>query len=64
MMRPLFFGDGGIDEFEPVGLEPRERARLVGLHQPAVADHVGGEDRREPALWSRHVHFQVPSRAA
>ena len=35
-------GDGRIDELEPVGLEPRKRARLVDLHQPAVADHVGG----------------------
>ena len=57
-------GDGRIDQFDPMGLETRERPRLVDLHQPTVADHVGGEDRREPALGSRHVHFSVPSRAA
>ena len=53
----LVLGDGRIDQLDPMGLETRERARLVGLHQPAVADHVGGEDRCEPALWSRHVHL-------
>ena len=51
------FRDGRIDEFDPMGLETRECSRLVDLHQPTVADHVGGEDRCEPALWSRHVHL-------
>src|SRR6202022_401768 len=49
--------DGGIDELDPMGLETRECPRLVDLHQPTVADHVGGEDRGEPALWSRHIHL-------
>ena len=49
--------NGRIDQLDPMGLETRERARLVDLHQPAIADHVGGEDRCEPALWSRHVHL-------
>ena len=31
-----------------MGLEPRERARLVGFHQPAVTDHVSRENRRQP----------------
>ena len=44
----LALGDRGVDQLEPVGLEPRERARLVGLHEPAVADHVGRENRRQP----------------
>ena len=30
---------------------------LVDLHQPTVAGHVSGEDRGEPALWSRHIHL-------
>jgi hypothetical protein len=48
--------DGWIDQLDPMGLETGERPRLVDLHQPAKADHVGGKDRCEPALWSRHVH--------
>ena len=33
-----------------VGVEPRARAFLVLAHQPAVAGHIGREDRRQPAL--------------
>ena len=40
-----------------MGLEACKRPRLVHLHQPAVADHVGGDDRGEPALWSGLVHL-------
>ena len=40
-----------------MGLETRERPRLVDLHQSTVADHVRGEDRSEPALWSKHIHL-------
>ena len=43
-------GDRRVDQLEPVGPQARKRAGLVGLHQPAVADHVGGEDRGEPAF--------------
>ncbi len=39
-----------------MGLETRERARLVGFHQAAVADHVGRENRREPAFDGRMFH--------
>src|ERR1700731_1498563 len=49
--------DSRIDQLDPMGLETRECPRLVDLHEPTVADHVGGEDRSEPALWSRDVHF-------
>ena len=31
-------------------LEGRQRARLIVLHETAVADHVGGEDGGEAAL--------------
>jgi hypothetical protein len=40
-----------------MGLQARKGARLVSLHEAAKADHVGGEDRSEPALWSWHVHL-------
>ena len=56
MMPALVLGDRRVDQLEPVRLEARERARLVGLHQPAVADHVGRQDRREPALDWGLVH--------
>jgi hypothetical protein len=56
--------DGRIDEFDPVGLETGERPRLVDLHQPAKADHVGGKDRCKPALWSGHAHLLVPSQSS
>ena len=53
----VVLGDGRIDQLDPMGLETRKRARLVNLHESAVADHVGGKDRCEPSLWSRHVHL-------
>ena len=31
-------------------LDRVERALLVALHQPGVADHVGGQDGGQPAL--------------
>ena len=40
-----------------MGLETGKRPCLVDLHQPTVADHVSGDDRGEPALWSGHVHL-------
>src|SRR5260221_1383477 len=50
-------GDRRIDELQAMGLEARERPRLVDLHQPTVADHVSGKDRCQPALWSRNFHL-------
>ena len=37
------FRDQGLDEFLAMGLEARVRARFVRAHQPAIADHVGGQ---------------------
>ena len=53
-------GDRRVDQLEPVGLEARERAGLVGLHQPAVADHVGRQNRGQPALDLRQFHARLP----
>ena len=44
------FGDLRIDELLAECLERGECAGLVGLHEPAVSNHVGGEDRRKPSL--------------
>jgi hypothetical protein len=49
----MILRDSWIDELKPMGLEPRERSPLVDLHEPTIADHIGGEDRCEPALWPR-----------
>ena len=40
-------GDGGIDEIAAQGPEARERAILVRAREPAVADDVRDQDRRE-----------------
>ena len=32
-----------------MGFEPLVGAFFVGAHQPGIASHVGGEDRRETA---------------
>ncbi len=42
---PVMDGDGRIDQVAAQSPEPRERALLVRAREPAVADHVGGEDR-------------------
>ncbi len=36
------------------------RSRLVGFDQPAVTDHVGGQDRRHPPFDSRQFHGSPP----
>ena len=43
-------GDERVDELGAVRLEPGDRAILVPLHQPRVADHVRREDGGEPAV--------------
>ena len=53
---PLVLGDRRVDQLETMGLETRERARLIGFHQAAVSDHVGREDGREPAFDCGLVH--------
>src|SRR5208337_641527 len=40
-------GDGGIDQIAPQPPEPRQRAILVRSREPAVADDVGDQDRRD-----------------
>ncbi len=43
---PMVHGDGRIDEVAAQRPEPRQRAVLVGAREPAVADHVRDQDRR------------------
>ena len=53
-------GDPRLDELLAQRLEPGVRARLVGFHQPAVTDHVGGQDRGQPAFDSPLVGHGSP----
>ena len=39
-------GDGRIDQIAPQRPQPRERALLVGAGEPAIADHVSDQNRR------------------
>ena len=43
---PIVHGDRGIDQIAPQRPEPRQGAILVRAGEPAVADHVGGQYRR------------------
>ena len=42
---PVMRGDGGVDQVAAQAPEARQRAILVRAGEPAVADHVGDEDR-------------------
>ena len=45
--RPMMHGDGRIDQIAAQRPQPRQRAILVRAGEPAVADHIGGQYRRE-----------------
>jgi len=49
-------GDRGVDELATVCLERSQGADLVDAHQPAIADDVRRQDRREPALDALLLH--------
>src|SRR5204862_7522665 len=44
------------DQLAGLRLERPQGADLVGSHQPAVAGHVGGEDRRQPPFDAALLH--------
>ena len=46
-------GDLRLEQLLAVRPQAVERPRFVLLHEAAVADHVGGEDGREPAFHSQ-----------
>ena len=50
MTLPAVFGGLGMEELGPQRFEASQRSRLVLAHHPRVADDVGRDDRREPAL--------------
>jgi hypothetical protein len=62
---PAFkLGHSRVENRPAVQLQRRERPRLVGAHHARIADHVGGEDRRKPAIGVRlnHPRFLLPCR--
>ena len=60
MIRPRFLAMEGSMSSRRWVLRRAERPSLVDLHQPAIADHVGGKDRfREPSLGSGRFHFSA-----
>src|SRR5262249_13390050 len=46
----LILRDCGVEKLPPVGVQPRQRAFLVFLHEPAVADHVAAKNRAQAPL--------------
>ena len=58
---PMMGGDGGVDQVAPQAPKARERAILVRSREPAIADDIGDQDRRNfPGL----AHGQRPSAAS
>ena len=56
---PPELGDQGIEDLVAQRLEAGQGARLVRPHEPAVADHVGGDDRRKSALVALFALFAL-----
>ena len=58
---PMMGGDGGVDQVAPQAPKTRERAILIRSREPAVADDIGDQDRRNfPGL----AHRRAPLGAA
>ena len=57
---PLAPRNRRIDEFEPHRLQARQGPGFVRLHETAVADHVRGDDCREPAIGFVRFHSFDP----
>ena len=56
---PVVRGDGGLDQLAEVRLHGRQRGRFVLPHETRVADHVGRQDRRQPARIARLFHVRL-----
>jgi hypothetical protein len=49
-------GDHRLQQVATMGVEPGQRAFLVGPHQPAVAGDIPGENGRKPPLYTMFGH--------
>ena len=59
---PLVLFDLRLEQLLAMRPEPRERIRLVLLHEPGVADHVGGEDGGKVTLGAFFGHGVIAFR--
>ena len=59
---PAMLGDGGIEELAAMLPKRAERSLFVGLHEAAVAHHVGGQDRRQSAMNVLFAHCRPAKR--
>ena len=53
------FGNFRIDNALANLPQPRERSRVITLHVPAEADHVGDEDGSEPTANGTPIHVRL-----
>jgi len=53
-------GNARIDQFAAVASKPSKSHSLVLAHQAAVADNIGGENRREPAIDPLSAQISLP----
>ena len=58
----LHFGDLGINQLAAMGSKPRKSAGFVLTHEAAVTGDIGGEDGREPALYTLPAQTVLPKR--
>src|SRR3546814_12701212 len=54
-------GEERVEMLAPVGLDGSQRHPLVALHEGAEADHVGGENCREPTTLRDFSHVKALS---
>ncbi len=57
---PAMTVDSGVDKLGAVGLKRGERARLVLIHQSAVAGDISTQDRCQPAFNTLPCHPCAP----
>ena len=56
----MVHGDRGVDQIAAQRPQPRQGSIFVRAGEPAVADHVGDQDRRYFALAMFRCHFGFP----
>jgi hypothetical protein len=58
---PVMGGDGRVDQIAAQAPKPRERAILIGASEPAVADDICDQNRRELSALA-HCVLRQPAR--
>jgi hypothetical protein len=57
---PAAAGDLGLDQLPAMAFERRQGRGFAPPHEAAIADHVGGKNRGEPALIARSIRLRLP----